>query len=109
MAIADGEDPWIHAGDPWSQFELPQDQSASASGAASTARPGGGGSYAQIDSQSEQQQPYKVINDVPPGWDGKDLDNNIEPYLKLLHGWLSTTRTLKTQRGMTLLTYAMVF
>ena len=27
----------------------------------------------------------------------------MEPYLKLLAGWLATTRTMKTQRGMTIL------
>ena len=39
-------------------------------------------------------------------WDGKDPDNAVEPYLKSLKGWLNTTRTLKTQRGMTILHYA---
>ena len=40
---------------------------------------------------------------MPPVWDGKDPDNQAEPYLKLLSGWLNTTRTMKTQRGMTIL------
>ncbi len=48
----------------------------------------------------------RIIHDVPPVWDGKDPDNMAEPYLKLLRGWLSTTRTLNTQRGMTILHYA---
>ena len=48
----------------------------------------------------------RIIHDVPPVWDGKDPDNMAEPYLKLLRGWLSTTRTLTTQRGMTILHYA---
>jgi len=48
----------------------------------------------------------RIIHDVPPIWDGKDPDSQAEPYLKLLQGWLSTTRTLKTQRGMTILHYS---
>ena len=48
----------------------------------------------------------RIIHDVPPVWDGKDPDNQAEPYLKLLQGWLNTTRTLKTQRGMTILHYS---
>ena len=30
----------------------------------------------------------------------------MEPYIKLLGGWLATTRILKTQRGMTILHYS---
>jgi len=41
-----------------------------------------------------------------PFWDGKDPDNQADPYLKLLRGWLQTTRTQKTQAGMTILHYA---
>ena len=35
--------------------------------------------------------------------DGRDPDNQAEPYLKLLAGWFATTRTLTTQCGMTIL------
>ena len=28
----------------------------------------------------------RIIHDVPPVWDGKDPDNQAEPYLKLLAG-----------------------
>ena len=48
----------------------------------------------------------RIIHDVPPAWDGKDPDNLLEPYLKSLDGWLATTRTLPTQRGLTMLHYA---
>ena len=48
----------------------------------------------------------RIIHDMPPVWDGKDPYNQAEPYLKLLSGWLNTTRTLKTQRGMTILHYS---
>ena len=108
MEGADETDPWTHQADPWLQqgqgsAPYAPDQSATA---ASTGRPVEAGTYTQMTPQADQQQPYKVINDVPPSWDGKDPDNHIEPYLKMLHMRLSTTRTLKNQRGMTLLTYA---
>ena len=110
MDGANGEEnPWVDQADPWSQYPEtgpPQtpDQSASA---ADVGQPGASaGTYTQMAPQTDAQQPYKVINDVPPSWDGKDPDNQIEPYLKMLHMWLNTTRTLKTQRGMTLLTYS---
>ena len=63
--------------------------------------------YAQITLPVQDQGvSQRIIHDVPPVWDGKDPDNQAEPYLKLLRGWLSTTRTLKTQAGMTILHYA---
>ena len=63
--------------------------------------------YAQITLPAQDQgMSQRIIHDVPPVWDGKDPDNQAEPYLKLLRGWLSTTRTLKTQAGMTILHYA---
>ena len=43
---------------------------------------------------------------MPPTCYCKNPDYEVEPYLKLLEGWLATTRTLKTQRGMTILQYA---
>ena len=33
-------------------------------------------------------------------------ETQAEPYLKVLSGWLATTRTLQKQRGMTILHYA---
>ena len=48
----------------------------------------------------------RIIHDVPPVWDGKDPDNMAEPYLNFLTGWLNTTRTLKIQRGITILHYS---
>ena len=29
------------------------------------------------------------MHDVPPEWDGLDPQKNLEPYLKLLQGWLA--------------------
>ena len=50
--------------------------------------------------------PKRVIHDQPPTWDGKDADNKLQPFLKLLQAWLVTTRTLKGQQGITILNYA---
>ena len=50
--------------------------------------------------------PMRIIHDVPPAWNGNDPEKELEPYLKLLTGWLATTRTLKTQQGMTILHYS---
>ena len=41
--------------------------------------------------------------DNPPVWDGKHPDTQAEPYFKKLRGWLLTSRTLKTQQGMQIL------
>ena len=54
----------------------------------------------------DDRQPPKFIHDNPPTWDGRDPDKQLEPYLKLLEGWIATTRTLKKQRGMVILNYA---
>ena len=63
--------------------------------------------FAQVTLPAQDQgTSQRIIHDVPPVWDGKDPDNQAEPYLKLLQGWLATTRTLKTQAGMTILHYA---
>jgi hypothetical protein len=48
---------------------------------------------------------FKVINDQPPVWDGRDAENHAVVYLKQLKGWLRTTRTMKSQRGMVILNY----
>ena len=55
---------------------------------------------------STDAPPSKVIHDNPPTWDGRDPERQLEPYLKLLEGWLATTRTLKRQRGMVIMNYA---
>ena len=48
----------------------------------------------------------RIIHDVPPVWDAKYPDNRAEAYMKFLTSWFSTTRTLKTQRGMTNFNYS---
>ena len=46
------------------------------------------------------------MHDVPPEWDGMDPHKNLEPYLKLLQGWLLTTATIPQQRGLIIMNYA---
>ena len=60
----------------------------------------GGGVYVS-DSRPAQVEPppQRIIHDVPPVWDGRNPDNELEPDLKLLAGWLSTTRTRKPRGG----------
>ena len=58
-----------------------------------------------VHSQGEAP-PQRIIHDIPPVWDGKDPEHQLEPYLKTLRGWLMTTRTLKSQAGMTILNFA---
>ena len=50
--------------------------------------------------------PPRIIHDNPPGWSGEQPDRELEPYLKKLRGWLMTTRTFKTQQGMTIFNFA---
>ena len=50
--------------------------------------------------------PIRVIHDNPPSWSGDNPDKELEPYLKMLRGWLITTRTLKAQQGMTIFNHA---
>ena len=64
-------------------------------------------SFAQVTLPAQDQgTSQQIIHDVPPVWDGEDPDNQAEPYLKLLRGWLQTTRTQRKQAGMTILHYA---
>ena len=48
----------------------------------------------------------RIIHDIPPTWDGKDPKTQLEPYLKLLKGWLATTQTIKSQRGYLIMQYS---
>ena len=59
-----------------------------------------------VGSAPVEQGPQRFIHDVPPVWDGANPGEQLEPYIKLLKGWLATTKTLKTQRGMVILHYA---
>jgi hypothetical protein len=52
-----------------------------------------------------EAQPRRGIHDLPPEWDGADPHKNLEPYLKLLKGWLITTSTHPSQRGLIIMQY----
>ena len=45
------------------------------------------------------------MHDILPEWDGMDPHKNLEPYLKLLKGWLLTTVTIPSQRGLIIMNY----
>ena len=95
------EDPWQDS-DPWGgQYRQPQEEAP---------YPGASGSGTQagrvFTEYSDGGSAPRVVHDVPPVWDGKDPERQLEPYLKLLMGWLTTTRTLKQQQGMTILNYS---
>ena len=102
----DGEDPWQADGDPWAQREdsdqerprPPQEAQAR-----SSREDPPGGVYTTVRRDNVEPPPQRIIHDIPPVWNGKNPDTQAEPYLKLLAGWNVTTRTQKTQRGMTIL------
>ena len=91
------QDPWGNGG------RQPADEWARSSG---RGRQTTSGTFTQVGLTPQEPPAQRIIHDVPPTWDGHDPDNQAEPYLKLLSGWINTTRTLKTQRGMTILHYA---
>jgi len=47
--------------------------------------------------------PPRFTLDNPPWWDGKNPEQQAEPFLKLLTAWLTTTRTLQRQQGVLIL------
>ena len=63
------------------------------------------GTFATMN-QSSEPPSARSVHDVPPSWDGRNPETALESYLKLLAGWLATTRMQKCQMGMTLLHYA---
>ena len=82
--------------DPWRSYSEPSKAPQQFTG---TVTHPGPGTY-------EDRGPRKMMHDVPPEWDGLDPYRNLEPYLKLLKGWLITTATLPQQRGMIIMNYA---
>ena len=64
------------------------------------------GVYTESRPRDIEPPAQRIIHDVPPVWNGQKPETQAEPYLKLLAGWLATTRTQKKQQGMTILQYA---
>ena len=91
-------DPFTGA-DPWEAYSgsgtMPQTQHQFA-GAVTHPGPG----------TTNEGNSRNMMHDVPPEWDGNDPARNLEPYLKLLQGWLCTTATLPSQRGLIIMHYA---
>ena len=50
--------------------------------------------------------PVQRLHDLPPKWDGVDPQKNLEPYFKVLKGWLITTRCPKNRRGLSIMNEA---
>ena len=48
----------------------------------------------------------RIIHDIPPVWNGDNPAEQLEPYVKLMKMWLTTSRTLKAQQGMIILQHA---
>ena len=69
--------------------------------------PRNGGVYVegQLGRTGFEGPPARIVHDSPPVWNGSKPETQTEPYLKLLGGWLTTTRTQKSQQGMTILQY----
>eukprot|EP00973_Karenia_brevis_P029485 4067626-Karenia_brevis.AAC.1 len=59
-----------------------------------------------VTTAQQEPPPQRMIHDIPPVRGGEKPETELEPYLKLLKGWLATTKTQKTKRGMTILHYA---
>ena len=83
--------------DPWNNYDFQGDDRKEFAGAVT--HPGAG-------TYDGGGNPRKMMHDVPPEWDGLDPQKNLEPYLKLLQGWLITTATLPQQRGLIIMNYA---
>ena len=64
----------------------------------------GGGHAGPAPEHAHREGPVqRFALDNPPVWDGKHPETQAEPYFKKLKGWLMTSRTLKTQQGMQIL------
>ena len=94
-SATDARDP-LQAQDPWNRPSAPQPP----------AEPPRRQTMAGAQHSSGEAPPMRIIHDIPPVWDGNQPEKQLEPYMKLLRGWLATTRTLKTQAGMTILNFA---
>ena len=92
------DDPWQEEGqDPWAHQEpLP-------SQAAREERPPPPRSFAAVTLSGQEPPPTRIVHDIPPTWGGENPEKELEPYLKLLKGWLAcllyTSPSPRDQRG----------
>ena len=84
----DGEDQdplQLPGQDPWNAANAAAAAAAGAEEPQTTYAPQGAGIFSTGVSPGPIEPPaQRIIHDVPPVWDGKDPDNLLEPYLKLL-------------------------
>ena len=100
-----GAAPWTADTDPWAQTGARR-SSAAQPQAESLPPPSIRTTMAGAQHSAGEAPPMRIIHDIPPSWDGAHPEKELEPYMKLLRGWLMTTRTLKSQAGMTILNFA---
>ena len=102
-----GFDPWLRAAEELSSSleSRSREQPPGPSGGGRGPRNGGIFVEGQLGRTGFEGPPARIVHDSPPVWNGTKPDTQAEPYLKLLKGWLSTTRTQKSQQGMTILQY----
>ncbi len=94
----DAQDPRTYE-DPWQRGDEPEVHAEQAYESHYPQR-SSSRTYAQHDGDHHGR---RIIHDSPPSWEGKHPEKQAEPYLKLLAGWLATTKTARTQRGLVLL------
>ena len=109
------DDPWQQEGqDPWGRTTQPS-QPSQPSQPAFSSQPQQRRDFEESPTRAafsgmtlsgQEPPPTRIIHDIPPTWGGEHPEKELEPFLKLLRGWLTTTRTLKTQQGMTILHYS---
>ena len=100
--------------DPWAEAAARRQPAAAMRSRGQPSHPAGGtgprngGVYVegQLGRTGFEGPPARIVHDSPPVWNGTKPETQSEPYLKLLQGWLSTTRTQKSQQGMTILQYS---
>ena len=87
----------VTSAQPWG-LQLPAD---SVPGSGQPGTYAGGGAQPEHAHRDGPVQRFALDN--PPSWDGKHPEAQAEPYFKKLKGWLMTSRTLKSQQGLQIL------
>ena len=83
------DDLFVRQCDPWTRPTAQTQPSRPARGRCQT-------STTRVTISGQEPPPQRIIHDVAPSWGGNDPEKELEPYLRLLKGWLFTTRALKT-------------
>ena len=93
-------DPWQEAAEARRQASLASQARAPPQRSSGPVGPRNGGVFVegQVGRSGFEGPPARIVHDSPPVWNGTKAEDQAEPYLKLLQGWLATTRTIKTQQ-----------